>query len=115
ASGGRAHHLADEAGLDQLMCVGIAVGGGVHDQREIFRTTIAQRTNENIWKAGATKARYEDRRPIGNIGQRLGGARDPLVDRHCDPVSLFPTLIPASCPRSGSPCPTSRSPRQSAC
>src|SRR5215813_8534872 len=86
ASGGRAHHLAHEPGLDQLMRAGVAVRGGVHDQREIFRTAITKRTNEDVRKAGAAKARYEDRRPIGNISQRLGGTRDTLVDRHCDSV-----------------------------
>src|SRR5262249_9983359 len=104
-----------------------AVRGGVHDQREIFRTAIAKRTNEDVRKAGAAKARYEDRRPIGNISQRLGGTRDTLVDRHCDSVLLvrpnitspaeckpnvLPSVTPPSCPRTRSPCPTSRFPRQ---
>src|SRR5690242_14124287 len=31
ASRGRAHDLAHEPSLDQLMCVGVAVRGGVHD------------------------------------------------------------------------------------
>ena len=53
------------------------VRGRVHDQREIFWTAIAKRANEDIRKAGAAEARYEDRRPIGNISQRLGKPASP--------------------------------------
>src|SRR5207249_3708077 len=86
ASRGRAHDLAHKPGLDQLMRAGVAVRGGVHDQGEIFRSAVAQRTNEDVRKAGAAKARYENRRPIGNISQRLCSARNTLVDRHCHSV-----------------------------
>src|SRR5262245_9008826 len=69
---------------------GIAVCGRVHDQCEILRTSIAQRTTAGVGKAGSAKPRDEDRGSIGTLSQRLGSARDTLVDRHCD------SALPAS-------------------
>src|SRR5262249_43551849 len=76
-------HLAHEARLDQFVRVGVAVGGRVDDQRQVFGTAIAQRPDQHIGKARAAEPGNENGRAIGDTGERLGRTRGPLVDRHC--------------------------------
>ena len=94
ASRGRAHDLAHQAGLDQLVRVGVAVRGRVHDQGQVFRAAIAQRADQDVGKTGAAEARYEDRRAVRHIGERLGRGRGTLVDRHCG--LRLPSFMPAA-------------------
>ena len=80
---GRAHDLAHQPGLDQLVRIGVTVGGRVYDQGQVLsdRDRASARIR-NVGKPGAAEARYEDRSAIRDIGEGLGGIRGTLVDGH---------------------------------
>ena len=58
------------------------MGGRVHDQRQVFRSAVAERADQEVRKAGAAEARYENGGAVRDIGERLGSICNTLVDGH---------------------------------
>jgi len=79
---GGAHHLAHQAGGDQLMRQRVAVRGRVDHQGQLLGGALAQSAEQDVGKTGPAEARDEHRRPIPHIGHGFAGRADALVDRH---------------------------------